>query len=245
MFTLNVKCNSVLNDSDTHSSGEADEATEGFNYAPEWIQEYPNRLQPRLQPGVYMILCLPNNYRYYGETSNISGRLAGHRRDLRRGKHANDNLQKDWSLFGEDNFQFSVLFIGEEWKERKTRLERETRFIWDHPDLCYNTYASMNDRVNELNGFYRRKHTEVTKRLIGDQQRGIPKDLLGAPVHIEGCSYVSIAEASRRTGHSRKLLRTRVDSLEYSNWYRLSEKPNDYPKGSRGNANPETASNQE
>ena len=251
MFTWNVKCNSVLNDNDNnssllfHSPQEQKKGSEDYNYAPDWIQRYPGQLQPRLQPGVYMILCLANNYRYYGETSNISMRLAGHRRDLRRRKHANENLQKDWTLFGEEFFQFAVLFIGEGWKERETRLEKETQLILDHPGLCYNTYTSMSDRLGELNAFYGRKHTEATKRLIGDLQRGVPKDLLGSAVHIRGCNYPSIADASRRTGHSRKLVRTRVDSPDHPEWYRLSEKPNDYPNGSRGNASPETASNQE
>lgn len=237
MFKLNIKCNSVLNDND-NSFGEA------YNYAPEWIQNYPGKLQSRLKPGVYMIICLRNNYRYYGETSNISLRLAGHRRNLRQKIHSNRKLQKDWDLFGEESFEFSVLFIGEEWGERETRLEKESQLILDHPSLCYNSFALMADRVKELNAFYGKKHTEKTQKLIGDLQRGIPKDLLGAAVHLEGDTFPSIAEASRRKGYSRKLIRTRVDSPNFPEWYRLSEKPNDYPNGSRGNAVPEKASNQ-
>lgn len=227
----NIKCNSVLNDNET-------------NYAPEWVNDYPDKLQPRMQPGVYMILCIVNDYRYYGETSNISSRLTGHRRDLRQKKHASNNLQADFNVFGEENFEFSVLFIGHEWKDRQIRLERESRLILDHPNQCYNTVATMNDRIKELNGFYDKKHSEQTKRLIGALQRGIPKDQLGSPVSIHGTVYSSIAEAARKTKHCRKLIRTRVDSPEYVDWFRLSEKPNDYPNGSRGNAGPETASNQ-
>lgn len=222
---LNAKCNSVLNDNDTTW----DDRAEDYSSVPKEIKDHSVKLQSRQQPGVYMILCLMNNYRYYGETSNLSLRLAGHKRDLRQKKHANKNLQNDWNTFGETHFEFSVLFIGPEWEKKETRLEKEVKLILAHPSLCYNTYAVMSDRIEELNQFYGKKHIEKTKKLIGDLQRNIPKDALGSKVHIEGKSYASIAEASRQLKHSRKLVRKRVDSLDYPKWYRLSETPNDYP----------------
>ncbi len=36
-------------------------------------------LYPIKLPGIYMIFCLANDYRYYGETTNISGRIASHK----------------------------------------------------------------------------------------------------------------------------------------------------------------------
>ena len=224
------KCNSVLNDNNNQ------------NYAPEGIKNYPELLQPRLQPGIYMILCLVNDYRYYGETSNIFRRIAGHKRDLRRKKHANENMQTDWNAFGETNFEFSVIFIGKEWHDKEKRLEQETQLILSHMSQVYNTYAAMSDRVQELNSFYGKKHSENTKALIGASQRGIPKDQLGRAISIEGKIYPSLAEASRQLGHSRKLIRDRVNDSTRKNWYALSEKPNDYPIGSRGDASPEKAS---
>lgn len=248
---MNKTCNSVLNDNDNLLTQPDNSDPASFctgmthlqeNYAPEGIVNYPQLLQPRLQPGVYMILCLVNNYRYYGETSNISKRIAGHKRDLRRKKHANESLQTDWNAFGEENFEFSVLFIGQEWSVKETRLEKETKLILDHPNKVYNTYAAMTDRVQELNAFYGKKHSESTKALIGALQRNVPKDNLGRAISITGKKYPSLAEASRQTGHSRKLIRKRVNESEYKDWFALSEKPNDYPNGSRGNASPEKTS---
>ena len=215
-------CNSVLNDTNNHSPAQSNSSD--ASYAPEGIENYPSYLKPRMQPGVYMILCLVNDYRYYGETSNISHRIAGHRRDLRRKKHGNDNLQTDWNAFGEDNFEFSVLFIGESWHLRERRLEKETELILNHPGQVYNTYAAMTDRVKELNSFYGRKHSESTKALIRALQRGKPKDQLGLPISIEGETYPSLAEASRRLGHSRKTIRDRLKDPERDNWYYLSGK---------------------
>ena len=213
-------CNSVLNDNNNLSCA----SSMHKNYAPEGIKDFPQRLQPRLQPGVYMILCLINNYRYYGETSNISTRIAGHKRDLRRKIHGNSRLQTDWNAFGEANFEFSVLFIGPDWSVKEIRLEKETKLILDHPNQVYNTYAAMTDRVKELNSFYGKKHSESTKALIGALQRNIPKDQLGRAIFIEGQNYPSIAEASRQLGHSRKLIRDRVNDPARKDWYVLSEK---------------------
>ena len=212
-------CNSVLNDNNNLSASSMQQ-----NDAPEAIKNSPQLLQPRLQPGVYMILCLINNYRYYGETSNISMRIAGHKRDLRRKIHGNKRLQTDWNAFGEANFEFSVLFIGLHWSVKETRLEKETRLILDHPDQVYNTYAAMTDRVKELNSFYGKKHSESTKALIGALQRNIPKDQLGRAIFIEGQTYPSIASASRQLGHSRKLIRDRVNDPARKDWYVLSGK---------------------
>ncbi len=39
----------------------------------------PIRMAPRQLPGVYMILCLVNNKRYYGESKNVSARLSQHK----------------------------------------------------------------------------------------------------------------------------------------------------------------------
>jgi hypothetical protein len=36
----------------------------------------PNRIQPRKQAGLYMIRCIQNDWRYYGESINVAGRLA-------------------------------------------------------------------------------------------------------------------------------------------------------------------------
>ena len=53
-----------------------------------------NRILPRKQPGIYMVHCIKNDWRYYGESSNVSGRLASHKSLLNRKIHPNKNLQK-------------------------------------------------------------------------------------------------------------------------------------------------------
>lgn len=221
-----LKCNSMLNDASNQNLDQV-------------------RLDPRKAPGLYMILCLTNDYRYYGETKDVSGRIASHKKNLRQRIHGNKNLQEDWNNYGESSFVFTILFIGDDWAERSVRIEKEARLITDHPQKCYNVFASMSDRLADLNPFYKKKHSDETKRLMSLSKKNIPNDALGRIISIEGKEYPSIAEASRQLGHSRKYIRRCVNSAQYKDWFSASEMPNDYPNGSRGNASPEKMSNRD
>ena len=170
-----------------------------------------------------MILCTANDYRYIGETNNISLRLAGHKRDLRRKIHSNENLQKDFDLYGESLFDFTVLYIGDDWGNKQDRVKTEGQLIMNNMDKCYNTYAFMSERVGQLNFFYGKKHSQVTKKLMSEQKIGIPNDALGRKISILGVEYPSIAEAARKLGHSRKLIRIRVNNPQYSDWYTIGK----------------------
>ena len=59
--------------------------------------------------GIYMIRCKPNNKIYVGQSMNISKRWKQHRIDLNGGYHTNEELQKDWNNYGEDNFEFKIV----------------------------------------------------------------------------------------------------------------------------------------
>ena len=182
------------------------------------------KLVARKLPGLYMIHCSENDYRYYGESDNVSGRLASHKSMLRRNIHPNANLQQDWNSFSESAFTINVLYIGKEWNQRGVRLKKEAELIIRDMERCYNFYASEDKRIGELNGFFNKRHSEVTLQRMRDAKKGIPNDILGRIVTICGKEYPSIAEASRQTGHSRKLIRDRVNSEEYPDWKSSSNK---------------------
>lgn len=181
----------------------------------------PNRIQPRKQPGLYMIRCTQNDWRYYGESSNVSGRLSSHKSILTRKIHANYLLQADWNKFGCSCFEFHVLYMGPQWEDASVRRGKELELIVLDRTLCYNIVESAS-RPGEQNPFFGRVHTEETKRRIGDAMRGVPKDSLGRQISINGQVYASIAEASRQTTHSRKLIRDRVNDSAYPDWKSLS-----------------------
>lgn len=62
---------------------------------------------------IYKIENLENHKKYIGLTNNIQRRRARHFGDLRRQVHDNHFLQKEFNIYGQDNFSFSVEFEGE------------------------------------------------------------------------------------------------------------------------------------
>jgi len=166
----------------------------------------PNRILPRKRPGLYMIHCLVNDWRYYGESSNVSGRLASHRSMLNRQIHPNRVLQADWDRLGPECFTFVVLFMGPNWELPYVRRGKEQELIILDRSLCYNILET-NSPSKELNGFWSKTHSPETKKKISEALKGRPNDLLGRPVSINGVLYPSIAEASRQTGMARKTIR--------------------------------------
>nr|ALO21472.1 putative GIY-YIG homing endonuclease [Lobochlamys culleus] len=167
----------------------------------------PERISPKQLPGVYMILCVENNKRYYGESTNVSSRLSQHKSRLRRNIHEISELQRDWNLYGEDFFEFSVLFISRDC-DKAQREALELEYITRHSDLCYNKFFK-HSRKKENNPFWGRKHNEETRKQIGKSQAENRKNSIpeGLAIILKGEIYPSIAEASRQTNHSRDTIR--------------------------------------
>jgi hypothetical protein len=176
-----------------------------------------NRIQPRKLPGLYMVHCLENDWRYYGESMNVSGRLASHKSLLHRQIHPNKALQHDWDKYGSDSFQFLVLHLGEEWEDPPTRRAKELEYTIQNRKIAYNVLDGIS-KPGDKNPFWGKVHTEETKKKIREALQGKPNDKLGRPIMIEGIQFPSIAEASRILGHSRKLIRNRLDDPNYADW---------------------------
>lgn len=66
-----------------------------LNFSADEDNSVQKQIQPRKKSGIYMIRCKKNDWRYYGESSNVSGRLASHRSMLKRQIHPNKRLQLD------------------------------------------------------------------------------------------------------------------------------------------------------
>lgn len=172
----------------------------------------PNRILPRKQPGIYMVYCIKNDWRYYGESSNISGRLASHKSLLNKKIHPNKNLQKDWDLYGSDFFEFIILYMGKRWTESYIRRGKETELIILDRNQCYNILEDTSrSRPGDLNPFWKKLHTPETKKKISEALKNRPNDLLGRKVSIRGIEYPSIAEASRQTNIARKTIRKKIE----------------------------------
>jgi hypothetical protein len=182
----------------------------------------PNQLLPRKQPGLYMIRCQFNDWRYYGESSNVLGRLASHKSLLNRQIHPNKFLQKDWDLYGENRFDFIILFMGSEWDLSYIRRGKETELIVLDRAFSYNILESRS-RPGEKNPFWKRLHSPETKKKISQSLKSRPNDLLGKKIVIKKVAYPSIAEASRQTGIARKTIRNNIYDTTNQDYILFSE----------------------
>ena len=185
----------------------------------------PNRNPPDRHPGIYMIRCVQNDWRYYGESSNLSGRLASHRRLLTRTNHPNVGLQTDWSTYGPEAFEFTVLYNGPDWSKVHDRRGRETELIVRDRDRAYNVLESPHGRSGDPCGFWGRLHSPETKQKMRLALRGDPDDKPGRSVSVNGTIYPSLAEASRRTSLARKTLRKRVNDPTESAYFEVRSEP--------------------
>ncbi len=184
-----------------------------------------NRILPRKQPGLYMIRCIENDWRYYGESKNISGRLASHKSLLNRKIHPNQLLQNDWNKYGMKNFDFIILFMGSKWELQHVRRKKELELILFDSDIVYNIYEGVSN-PKEKNPFWKRIHTPETKQKISEALKDRPNHLLGKKISIHNIEYPSIAEASRQTGEARKTIRRKIEDSNNLNYLEKSIEKN-------------------
>lgn len=63
-----------------------------------------------MKSGIYTIRNKTNGNRYVGSAVNIKRRRDQHKSALRKSTHENGHLQRVWNKYGEDDFEFRVLF---------------------------------------------------------------------------------------------------------------------------------------
>ena len=136
-------------------------------------------------PGIYDIYCKVTNKHYIGEANNVLDRLAKHSHNLLSNTAENRELQKDWNLYGSNQFVFTILFCGPDWSNRKNRLDKEDEIV--------NSYS-----VSQI------------YNVIGDALNR-PENYRVA-CEINGSRYSSIAEASRLTGEREQSIRTKLNN---------------------------------
>lgn len=69
---------------------------------------------------IYRIVCIHNNRRYIGSTSDVCMRRSSHFVKLRKNKHPLKKLQDDYNQYGESNFAFSII----KYTDHLTKYER-------------------------------------------------------------------------------------------------------------------------
>lgn len=64
--------------------------------------------------GIYYIKNKTNNKFYVGQSIDIETRIKRHKRTLKNGTHHNKHLQKSFNKYGENNFEYGVLYEANE-----------------------------------------------------------------------------------------------------------------------------------
>lgn len=75
-------------------------------------------------PGIYIILNRDNFRMYVGSAACVRNRLHQHRTALKKDRHENTGLQKDWNRYGEDQFRFSAIMYCSADREELLRCEQ-------------------------------------------------------------------------------------------------------------------------
>lgn len=112
---------------------------------------------------IYKIENLINHKKYIGLTNNIRRRRLRHFSDLRCNRHDNSFLQKEFNIYGEENFSFTIEFEGDVTYQEISSKEMEYIKKYDSYKNGYNqneggsfgpsnggTHLTENDVLNIL-----------------------------------------------------------------------------------------------
>lgn len=112
--------------------------------------------------GIYIIVNTQSGYIYIGQAQSLRKRWNEHRRDLNKGCHHNEHLQRSWNKYGEKSFKFQVL----ENCSLEQLNEREQHYldVYMAKGICYN----MSPDAITTRGYH---HSEETRRKIGEASR--------------------------------------------------------------------------
>lgn len=117
-----------------------------------------------------MIINNLNNRKYIGRTKHPKDRRATHFNLLRQGLHHSSKMQKDFDIFGEENFEFVIL------RENVLDSEKEELELINLNNDGYNMIKQSKGVENYIhhgnsNGMYGKKHTEESKNRMSETKK--------------------------------------------------------------------------
>lgn len=114
---------------------------------------------------VYTITNLENGKFYVGSSVNVRTRFRTHRRELRKGIHHCEPLQRAWNKYGGDRFKFEVI---EEFTSPQDMHDAENRWLTEHygKPHCYNTGTRAGA------AFLGRSHSDSARAAVSAAHKG-------------------------------------------------------------------------
>lgn len=148
---------------------------------------------------IYKIENIINGMVYIGRTSNYKERFTNHKSKLRRGKHGNKFLQKEYIEYGVNNFTYNIL---EETDSFKKSLELEERYVdlYRQNGLSYNIMGGGKIGLStNFHPLYGKSHSDETKSKISNSKKG---KIIGEDNHFYGKTHTE--ETKSKISESRK-----------------------------------------
>lgn len=152
-----------------------------------------------LYAGIYSITCKENGKVYIGRSVQIPVRKKRHEYDLRDGIHTNEELQKDYDLYGKDSFEFELI----EEVPRDISSEEldalEVKYIKE--------YNSFNEGYNMTEGGFGNTGRTFSEKVRKKMSESHIKNGTGRnnkkKIIINGVEYEGIGETAEKLGMSR------------------------------------------
>lgn len=109
--------------------------------------------------GIYKITNNVNGKVYIGSSKNIENRWKQHKRELKKGTHHSQHLQKSWDIYKKENFSFEMI---EDVDDLNKLLEREAYYIEKYNSLNSNYGYNEKSVCNEFKFF---NHQDINTKL--------------------------------------------------------------------------------
>jgi len=199
----------------------------------------------KMGPGLYVIWNTAINKFYVGQSNNVPARLASHWNELKLKRHECKLMQEHWNGIGSQHFKFICLDVNEKWRNEDKRKDAELELIHLNDSVVYNILIPVKEKkhnyrkavcftditypsIAEAARMENISETQV-RRLIRDNQNlnwseALPDNLLdenliniekARKVQVHNRVYLSIREAAKQTGISRRTLTRHLNSSNH------------------------------
>lgn len=121
------------------------------------------------EAGIYQIKNLINGLVYIGSTINFYMRFSRHKSDFNHGKHKNVHMQRAFTKYGVEAFEFSILEVVTDLSKLSEREQ-----YWIDITQCYDPFKGYNKRLKAEHNFGI-KWSEQSKNNFSEQLKGKPK----------------------------------------------------------------------
>lgn len=150
--------------------------------------------------GIYAIKNIVARKAYFGQSQNIGKRIRNHFAELRRGRHANQHLQRAWNRDGPNAFDAEVVATCD---EREDRDALEMAFLCG--DASYEGFSADYNIVRAPIGTTGLRHSNETKEKMRRAKEGA--------VYTKDPAYratLSAAQIKRNLGRPEYVQKLRV-----------------------------------